>query len=324
MTPAAEAGYALDFNVSRDDLKPEVQAEYDRLLQVRQEATHALDFNVSRDDLKPEVQAEYDRISKVAACQPAPKSGMTVDAATGTVTVWERGTAILYSDDHGVTVRKPLANSRRVAWAEISRFEDGGGYDSQSGGRFWTLVIVLHTGQKVATRAIAGAPAPETLTAVRRIAELHGIAADVAGVPMRDGRPVKRGLYHDPGGQAGLRYWDGTQWSPLLPLDIVSPRRLKAQESPASWSALPTADGNWPYAAARATRLIAWFAVFAAASAALVAAALVVYRLGWDHGTNDNNPSTLAWLGAAICAGRALAALRERKLLLKLDRAIGR
>ncbi len=31
MTPAQEAAYALDFNMSRDDLKPEVQAEYDRL-----------------------------------------------------------------------------------------------------------------------------------------------------------------------------------------------------------------------------------------------------------------------------------------------------
>jgi hypothetical protein len=32
MTPVQEAVYALDFGVSRSDLKPEVQAEYDRLV----------------------------------------------------------------------------------------------------------------------------------------------------------------------------------------------------------------------------------------------------------------------------------------------------
>jgi hypothetical protein len=35
MTPEQEAGYSLDFGVSRDDLKPEVQVEYDRQLEVR-------------------------------------------------------------------------------------------------------------------------------------------------------------------------------------------------------------------------------------------------------------------------------------------------
>lgn len=35
MTPEQEAGYALDYGVSRDDLKPAVQAEYDRQLEVR-------------------------------------------------------------------------------------------------------------------------------------------------------------------------------------------------------------------------------------------------------------------------------------------------
>ena len=35
MTPEREAAYALDFGVSRDDLKPDVQAEYDRQLEAR-------------------------------------------------------------------------------------------------------------------------------------------------------------------------------------------------------------------------------------------------------------------------------------------------
>jgi hypothetical protein len=35
LTPEQEAAYSLDYGVSRDDLKPEVQAEYDRLLAER-------------------------------------------------------------------------------------------------------------------------------------------------------------------------------------------------------------------------------------------------------------------------------------------------
>ncbi len=35
MTPEQEAAYALDFGISRDVLKPEVQASYDRQLEVR-------------------------------------------------------------------------------------------------------------------------------------------------------------------------------------------------------------------------------------------------------------------------------------------------
>src|SRR5260370_264189 len=38
MTPREEAAYALDFGVSRSDLSPEAQAEYDRLAGERQEA----------------------------------------------------------------------------------------------------------------------------------------------------------------------------------------------------------------------------------------------------------------------------------------------
>jgi hypothetical protein len=35
MTPEQEAAHALDFGVSRDGLKPNVQAAYDRQLEVR-------------------------------------------------------------------------------------------------------------------------------------------------------------------------------------------------------------------------------------------------------------------------------------------------
>jgi Short C-terminal domain len=35
MTPEQEAGYALDYHLPRDSLKPAVQAEYDRQLKAR-------------------------------------------------------------------------------------------------------------------------------------------------------------------------------------------------------------------------------------------------------------------------------------------------
>lgn len=320
MTPAQEAAYALDFNVSRDDLKPEVWAEYDRLWEARREAAHALESSVSRDDLKPEVRAEYDRLLKARrACSPAIRSGLTVDDAQGTVTIWQGGRAVLSADDHGVTVRRPLARPRRVAWAEVSRFEDGGGYDSQSGGYIWHLIIVLRAGQRVGAYPTHGAPAPETVAAVRQLAERYGIRADVAGVPMKDGKPVRRGLYHDPGRQAGLRYWDGDQWSPLLPPDIVRPRRLTLQESPASWSALPTADGRWTYPVTRAARLRVWSAVFAGASAALVAGGVLVELYG--HVNHNNDPSFWLFFLGVILAVWALRAFMSRRFLLKLDEA---
>lgn len=37
-TPEQDAAYALNFGVSRSDLKPEAQAAYDRLVQERQQA----------------------------------------------------------------------------------------------------------------------------------------------------------------------------------------------------------------------------------------------------------------------------------------------
>jgi hypothetical protein len=182
MTPVGEAAYALDFNISRDDLRPEVQAEYDRLLYARREAAYALDSNISRDDLRSEVQAEYDWILQARRSrEPKPESGMTIDDAQGTVTIWHPDGAVLHADDHGVTVRTDFGGQRRVAWAEISRFEDRVGFDSEAGRHFWKLVIVRHKGWKVAAYRMYGAPPAETVTAIRQIAERYGIPANVAG-----------------------------------------------------------------------------------------------------------------------------------------------
>jgi hypothetical protein len=197
---------------------------------------------------------------------------MAVDDALGTVTICKRGRTGLYADDHGLTMRNDWAGTHRFAWAEVSRFADGRVLNE--GHYSWVLHIVLQTGRRVPVPCTSGSPTPETLTAVRQVAARYGIPADLAGVPMKEGRPAQRGLYHDPGGQAGLRYWDGKQWSPLLPPDLRKPRGVTVQGSSGSWSALPTADGRWTYAATRATRWTVWFAVSAAASIALLAGGL--------------------------------------------------
>jgi hypothetical protein len=127
-----------------------------------------------------------------------------------------------------VVVRSSASRTERFAWAEISRFADGGGQaDAQNGGGYyWVLLIVLHTGREVpvdCTTTGERGPTPGTIAAIRQAAERYGIPADLAGIPMENGKPPSPDLYEDPGGQAGLRYWDGTQWSPLLPPDLRKP-----------------------------------------------------------------------------------------------------
>jgi hypothetical protein len=50
MTPVAEAAYAFDSNISRDDLRPEVQAEYDRILQARRARERKPESGMTIDD----------------------------------------------------------------------------------------------------------------------------------------------------------------------------------------------------------------------------------------------------------------------------------
>ena len=243
---------------------------------------------------------------------------MTADDTSGAVTLWKSGRRALYADDHGLTVQHSARRIRTIAWAEISRFEETGGYDSQSGGYLWGISIALHTGEKVsAIIGWHGSDAPEVASAVGHVAERYGIPANLVGIPMKGGRPVRRGLYGDPSGQAGLRYWDGSQWSPLLPEDIARRASVMLRESPDSWSALPTADGRWTYAAAQARRYARWSAVFAIVSAMLVAGGVVALQR-WGP---NRSASGLFWLGGAVPAVWALRALMGRRVFLKLDRA---
>ena len=117
---------------------------------------------------------------------------MALNDRSGSVTICSRGRSGLFADDLGVTVRG-LRGARRYAWSDISHFADGiKGADG--GGHLWVLDIVLRTGR---TRRVpctaAVTAAPQTLAAVRQVAERHGIPADLTGVPMKNGRPPDAG-----------------------------------------------------------------------------------------------------------------------------------
>jgi hypothetical protein len=129
--------------------------------------------------------------------------------------------------------------------------------------------------------------------------------------PGPDGPAAKRvspdrGFYTDPGGQAGIRYWDGREWSPLLPAGLAGSKQAGKFPGPVS-SPLPEPDGSWQYAASQARRLKARSAGLTAA-AVVIAAAAVAVHLGW-------------LIFAGTFALGAFNAWRARKVFLKLDQA---
>jgi hypothetical protein len=120
---------------------------------------------------------------------------MSTDEALGSVPICRKGRKGLYTDDLGVMVRSSASRTERFAWAEISHFADGGGQaDAQSGGGYyWMLVIVLHTGREIpvdCTTTWEKGPTPDTIAAIRQAAERYGIPADLAGIPMKNGKPL--------------------------------------------------------------------------------------------------------------------------------------
>lgn len=267
---------------------------------------------------------------------------MAVDDAPGTVTIFDRGWNSLDADDHGLTVRNG-PRVRRFAWAEVSRLADGSVYNQ--GHYDWALLIVLHSGRKV---RVHGARSSSTPPFVNHVAARYGILADLTGVPAKVGgpawrilyedpggragpstssRPAERGLYKDPGGRAGLRLWDGRQWSPLLPPEVgkskTGPLRrvtVPVASGPASWSALPMAEGRWTYAATVARELVVKLAVFAAVSAAFLIGGLVTVL---RHGSSIGLVISFFFF-SVFAAVVAVGAWGTRKFFLELDEAAKR
>jgi hypothetical protein len=239
----------------------------------------------------------------------------------GTLTICERGGAGLYAGDLGLTVRYSARAERRFGWAQVSRFADGSGLTQERRDRYWVLHIVLRTGEEVPVPCTRESPDTVTLTAVRQAAARYGIPAELAGLPMENGRPADTGFYQDPSGQAGMRYWDGRQWSRLLPPDLSMLENVRP--SAVSWSALPMAEGPWSYPAAVARRLTICFAAIAAVSATLLTGALMsaLSRSGaTHHGHRTGSSWNMFWFGA-LAALAAFGLWRGRSRFRKLDEA---
>jgi len=250
---------------------------------------------------------------------------MTADDASGAVTIWDNGFVSMRADDLGVTVgRHDIPDGgKRFLWSEISRFADG--HYSTEEGTIWRLVLVLHSGREVSYR---WEPTDELLTNVRQVAERYGIAAELSGIPMSGGRPTNDGLYEDPWGQAGLRYWGGGQWSPLLPLDVLKSRSggpRKGMRSAESWSLLPVAaDGSWTYAATWARRLRVWSVGAASAFGVTVTVGVIRLWSWWNGGAPHHRlgGGVGLWFAIAFAFGpcAAYAQIRHTEFR-KLDAA---
>lgn len=250
---------------------------------------------------------------------------MTAEDALEAVTICKRGRTGLYADDLGLSVRGSKSAGVRFAWADIDCFADGG--HKSDDGDSWVLVIVLRTGQRVPVDCTEGSgeAVPETLAAIRQVACHYEVPADLTGVPMTaDGRPVRSGLYEDPGGQPGLRYWDGTQWSPLLALHSGKAGWLwgePVRKSAGFWSDFPVADGRWNYAAIRARWATVGLACLAAVTAALLTVGFVIW-LWWDHGSSHRQIDAAQWFWSAVLAAAfAMFPRRSRGFYRKLDKA---
>jgi hypothetical protein len=103
----------------------------------------------------------------------------------------------LIVDGTGLTVRN-FFRTYRIGWSQVRTFADGNAGLAIGGSYAWALAVVTDDLRPVvvsATTRYSGARA-ETLTVIRQHAELHGIAADVAG-EARKLRPRRRNFVGD-------------------------------------------------------------------------------------------------------------------------------
>jgi Protein of unknown function (DUF2510) len=153
--------------------------------------------------------------------------------------------AKLRMDEHGIRVENTWWTDgvkRVIRWDEVRWLRDG----RVSPRPRWVLEIVLNNGGVVvAEGSRSGTPSatPQTLEAIRRAARRHAIPAVLTGRPVERFQSVDRmseaGLYPDPGGEPGLREWDGTEWSPVLHTDPADAAADGTGELATTWSPLP-------------------------------------------------------------------------------------
>ena len=114
---------------------------------------------------------------------------MAMDDASGTVTICKGQGLFLRADDAGVQLRNfHFGRARRIAWNEISHFADG--RYTKLGETQWCLVISLRSGKQLPVLCSVLEPTDKVIAAVQNAARPHAIPSDLAGVPMKNGRPI--------------------------------------------------------------------------------------------------------------------------------------
>jgi hypothetical protein len=137
MTPEQEAAYSLDFGVSRDDLKPDVQAAYDRQLEVRR----SQGGNVRPDAVFPAlgVQVRSEVVEHYGAPSGATELGPLAGAearVTDGSQAWSPGRALFMP-----VGLAGLATKTKAAAFVI--FADGKYHETELNGKFNLLAAAL-------------------------------------------------------------------------------------------------------------------------------------------------------------------------------------
>jgi hypothetical protein len=226
----------------------------------------------------------------------------------------------------GVTVRNFL-RSYRVSWPEVRCFADGSVSRGESG-RVWALGIVLCDGRVITASGTSRGKRdarPETLAVIRQAAERYAIPAELTGTVAKRGSrgsPVSYGLYPDPGGQPGLRRWDGREWSPfLLRADPASGKPAGAKAPAEVWSPVAGSEPQRQAAAGRVRRAGIVFAVWLAVTAVAVALTVALYARDLSKPQADFTSAVSALSAAVLALGMTCNAWIGRKKLKKIDRA---
>jgi len=245
------------------------------------------------------------------------------------VSVWgcSRGWRIgLRLGDGGVTVRNFL-RTYRVSWPEVLCFADGSVSRGQAG-RVWALDVVLRDGRVVTASGTAGGKRgarPGTLAAIGQAAERYAIPAELTGTATKRGSresPANPGLYPDPGGQPGLRQWDGKQWSPfLLRADPASAKPDRVKVPAEVWSPLVGSDPQWHDAAGRVRRAGIMVAVWLAVTAAAAAVTVALYARDLSKPQADFTLAVVALSATGLALLMAWTSWARRKSLKKIDQA---
>jgi hypothetical protein len=194
-------------------------------------------------------------------------------------------------------------------------------HESGQGGSsyYWALQVVLHDGRAVTAKGTArkkGAR-PQTLAAIRQAAARHSVPAALTGIAMKGGSPANPRLYPDPGGQPGLRKWDGKEWSPLLRADPATGGSAKALAPAEVYSPLPGSRQQWHDAAARARRATALSALWLVLAAGAAAGTAALLR----HNADANFLNETAVFAVLACLVAAWEAWRSRRKFRKIDQA---